>query len=308
MVLHRAVAGGGQQAPPIFFRSPCSIFFPTNSAEYFGSPAFPKQSAVANAPENVIRLNAGGHCAAITNLGIDSFPPNTITFDPARMYLTNVNMNECQPGIVSPIPNTYPLIEVAIRWQSTYRLTPAHYFQAYRSSKGVGNTLRSTWLVPALSYSPMVRDNLMELLRSAGQHPVDMLHEVPVEPFVFEYAIDHDRPGCYISASPDAWYHLIWLEPTFILNHLFLPPLVDGDDCWLSIPGPQLPILKTILDYFRVGHALVEIPPVDEPEGHDEAGPAEAAPAQADAPDVAAEAAPAQADVPDEPAPVQAGA
>ena len=253
----------GQVAPPSLHYVKFALFFPgLTAAENFGSGLYPAQAANAGADEHLIKHNEGGRCGAISNLGAMSFQDGVIAFGESH-FLTNANMNASQPGIVTPIFGQDPPIEVAIRWQSTYRLTPALRFK--QSSQGPRRTLRSTWVVPALAYSPLVRRNLTELLVANNQHPEDSLDEAFAEPFVFEYAVHPDHPGQFISASPDDWHHLIWLEPSLTLNHLFFPLVDNAGSCWLEIRSDaDLRKLKVILDYFEIEHRLVELESSDE--------------------------------------------
>ena len=253
-------AGGWHNPSPVLHGVAASFFFPTDLAEYFGSYLYPRQHANAGAPEHPIEhVSREGRCGAISYLHGGSFPEGTIHFtDEQRRFLTNENMNASQPGVQTLIPGTD--IRVAIRYQSCYHLSVAHFFR--ESVKPPGNkTLFNTWVIPALPYSPVVRANIYNLLAQAGQNPVDLLDAEIGLQYTFEYMADPDRPGQYVSARPEDWHHLIWLEPTFVLNGNFLmPPLQnEGGDCWLNIPDQQsLDKLLKILDHFGVGHMLVE--------------------------------------------------
>ena len=228
---------------------------------------YPAQQASVGAPERLIKHNEGGRCGAISNLGATSFVDGVITFGNTQ-FLTNANMNGSQPGIQSPIPGVDPPIPVAIRWQSSYRFSPAVHFLP--STGGLHRTLRSTWIVPALAYSPLVRANLTHELLAAGENPdTHQLDEAFTDDmrFVFEYAVDLDRVGQYITASPDDWHHLIWLEPSLALNNLFHPLVDENGDCWLEIRSEaDLKKLQAILKYFEVESRLVDPDAEPQPE------------------------------------------
>lgn len=252
--------------------APFSLFFPIDhSIQFLGSDLYPAQSTRPNANATRLCYNRGGRCGAINNLTIASLPDvfaRNAQGQPPD-HPTNHCMNESQPFMprdpqdptrVGPIDDnaTDPIVAV-IHFQSSFKLGVAADFKASDS----GRTLRHTFVIPALAYSPYLREAVKAQLRGPC---VDELADAFTEEFKFKFyyiEMEQPGPGKYCQADPGDFVHILWLEPTLSRNGL-MHIIREENECRLVIETEAaMDKIRRIMAFFKIEMELL-VPTEDE--------------------------------------------